>query len=63
MTDCQFTLNPKMMKFSLGGNILLQLADIVVPLLQTYLADYVENIVYNAIMNDLPNAFNAYVVN
>lgn len=51
------------MKFSLGGNILLQLADIVVPLLQTYLADYVENIVYNAIMNDLPNAFNAYVVN
>jgi hypothetical protein len=35
VTECIFTLNPSKIKFNLGGNILLNIVDVILPVLQS----------------------------
>lgn len=63
MTNANLDLKSSMMDLTLGGSPIMNLADIIVPLVESVLINYATKQVENELQNTLPNQFNSFVWN
>lgn len=61
VTECIFTLNPSKIRFNLGGNILLSIVDILLPLIQGLFTGTIESLVKDTVMKNGPELINTAI--
>lgn len=63
ITECRFELNTNQIKFDFGGDFLLSLADLIIPIIKGFFRGPLEKLVYEQIKNGIPDTFNTFVRN
>lgn len=62
ITECRFELDTNQIKFDFGGDFLLTLADLIIPIIKGFFRGPIEKLVYEQIRNGVPTAFNSFVL-